>query len=37
MKFVYNVSNWIEKKPGVYHGHVAYIDFARYLFYNIVH
>lgn len=31
MRFVYNVSNWIEKKPGVYHGHVAYIDFARYM------
>ncbi|KAF2349408.1 Sulfotransferase [Trinorchestia longiramus] len=30
MKFVYNVSNWSEKKPGVYHGHVAYIDFARF-------
>ncbi|XP_018021514.1 heparan sulfate 2-O-sulfotransferase 1 [Hyalella azteca] len=30
MKFVYNVSNWSEKKPGVYHGHLAYIDFARF-------
>uniref|UniRef100_A0A6A7G594 Heparan sulfate 2-O-sulfotransferase 1-like n=3 Tax=Hirondellea gigas TaxID=1518452 RepID=A0A6A7G594_9CRUS len=30
MKFVYNVSNWDEKKPGIYHGHVAYIDFVRF-------
>ncbi|XP_050715686.1 heparan sulfate 2-O-sulfotransferase 1-like isoform X2 [Eriocheir sinensis] len=30
MRFVYNVSNWIEKKPGIYHGHVAYLDFNRF-------
>ncbi|KAK4317654.1 hypothetical protein Pmani_011276 [Petrolisthes manimaculis] len=30
MRFVYNVSNWVEKKPGIYHGHVAYLDFSRF-------
>ncbi|XP_045116974.1 heparan sulfate 2-O-sulfotransferase 1-like [Portunus trituberculatus] len=30
MRFVYNVSNWLEKKPGIYHGHLAYLDFSRF-------
>ncbi|XP_064104936.1 heparan sulfate 2-O-sulfotransferase 1-like [Macrobrachium nipponense] len=30
MRFVYNVSNWLEKKPGIYHGHIAYLDFSRF-------
>ncbi|XP_063612785.1 heparan sulfate 2-O-sulfotransferase 1-like isoform X1 [Penaeus indicus] len=30
MRFVYNISNWVEKKPGIYHGHIAYLDFNRF-------
>ncbi|XP_071518483.1 heparan sulfate 2-O-sulfotransferase 1-like isoform X2 [Panulirus ornatus] len=30
MRLVYNVSNWEEKKPGIYHGHLAYLDFNRF-------
>ena len=29
MRFVYNVSNWEEKKPAIYHGHLGYLDFHR--------
>ncbi|XP_042230824.1 heparan sulfate 2-O-sulfotransferase 1-like [Homarus americanus] len=30
MRLVYNMSNWEEKKPGIYHGHLAYLDFNRF-------
>ncbi|XP_045596179.1 heparan sulfate 2-O-sulfotransferase 1 isoform X2 [Procambarus clarkii] len=30
MRLVYNISNWEEKKPGIYHGHIAYLDFNRF-------
>ncbi|XP_045117074.1 heparan sulfate 2-O-sulfotransferase 1-like isoform X2 [Portunus trituberculatus] len=30
MRFVYNVSNWEEKKPAIYHGHLGYLDFHRF-------
>ena len=30
MKFVRNVTEWIEKKPVIYHGHTAFLDFSRY-------
>ncbi|KAK8748552.1 hypothetical protein OTU49_015852, partial [Cherax quadricarinatus] len=42
MRLVYNMSNWDEKKPGIYHGHLAYLDFNRFgvsvqpLYINIV-
>ncbi|KAI1290245.1 Heparan sulfate 2-O-sulfotransferase 1 [Halotydeus destructor] len=29
-RFVLNVTNWSEMKPSIYHGHVAYIDFAKF-------
>ena len=31
MKFVRNVTEWIEKKPVIYHGHTAFLDFSRYI------
>ncbi|CAL4108327.1 unnamed protein product, partial [Meganyctiphanes norvegica] len=40
--FVRNISNWEVKKPGIYHGHIAYLDFNRFgvmqqpLFINII-
>ncbi|XP_022320973.2 heparan sulfate 2-O-sulfotransferase 1-like isoform X1 [Crassostrea virginica] len=30
MKFVRNVTEWIEKKPVIYHGHTAFLDFSRF-------
>ncbi|VDP43230.1 unnamed protein product [Soboliphyme baturini] len=27
--FGQNFSNWVTRKPAVYHGHIAYIDFER--------
>lgn len=29
-RFASNVTRWMDKKPGFYHGHIAFIDFARY-------
>ncbi|BES89064.1 Sulfotransferase family [Nesidiocoris tenuis] len=29
-RFVYNVTHWDAKKPGLYHGHVAFIDFDKF-------
>ncbi|XP_052825272.1 heparan sulfate 2-O-sulfotransferase 1-like [Octopus bimaculoides] len=29
MRFVYNITTWNEKKPALYHGHLAYVDFAK--------
>lgn len=29
MKFVRNVTEWVEKKPVIYHGHTAFLDFSR--------
>lgn len=34
MKFVRNVTEWVEKKPVIYHGHTAYLDFSRYVYTN---
>jgi len=31
VRFVRNVTAWREMKPGFYHGHVAYLDFAKYV------
>lgn len=31
MKFVRNVTEWVEKKPVIYHGHTAFLDFSRYV------
>uniref|UniRef100_A0A672F7K2 Heparan sulfate 2-O-sulfotransferase 1 n=1 Tax=Salarias fasciatus TaxID=181472 RepID=A0A672F7K2_SALFA len=30
IRFVKNITSWKEKKPGFYHGHMAYLDFAKY-------
>ncbi|XP_077573501.1 heparan sulfate 2-O-sulfotransferase 1-like isoform X1 [Stigmatopora nigra] len=30
MRFVDNVTTWRARKPGFYHGHVAYLDFSKY-------
>ncbi|MCL4119971.1 UNVERIFIED_CONTAM: hypothetical protein GTU68_010791 [Idotea baltica] len=30
VRFVQNVSFWNEKKPAIYHGHIAYIEFKRF-------
>ncbi|CAN7994262.1 unnamed protein product [Ixodes hexagonus] len=30
IRFVYNVSLWKSMKPAIYHGHVAFLDFARF-------
>uniref|UniRef100_A0A3Q2D8Y9 Heparan sulfate 2-O-sulfotransferase 1b n=1 Tax=Cyprinodon variegatus TaxID=28743 RepID=A0A3Q2D8Y9_CYPVA len=30
VRFVRNVTSWRERKPGFYHGHVAYLDFSKY-------
>ncbi|BFZ05820.1 hypothetical protein BsWGS_08859 [Bradybaena similaris] len=30
MRFITNVTGWDEKKPTLYHGHVAFIDFSRF-------
>jgi len=32
MTFARNVSQWSAMKPALYHGHLAYIDFARFVF-----
>ena len=29
VRFATNVTFWHEKKPAIYHGHLAYIDFSR--------
>ncbi|XP_035224108.1 heparan sulfate 2-O-sulfotransferase 1-like [Stegodyphus dumicola] len=41
-RFVHNVSTWSAKKPGLYHGHIAFLDFSRFgaskkpIFINII-
>ncbi|KAL7639697.1 UNVERIFIED_CONTAM: hypothetical protein RMT77_010201 [Armadillidium vulgare] len=30
VRFVQNVSFWEEKKPAIYHGHIAFLDFKRF-------
>ncbi|RXM29212.1 Heparan sulfate 2-O-sulfotransferase 1 [Acipenser ruthenus] len=30
VRFVKNVTSWKEMKPGFYHGHVAFLDFAKF-------
>lgn len=30
-----NVTSWKEMKPGFYHGHVSYLDFAKYVTTNL--
>jgi len=29
-RFVSNISNWNERKPGLYHGHISFIDFKKF-------
>lgn len=29
-KFVQNITRWTDMKPALYHGHMAFLDFARY-------
>nr|KAF6506010.1 hypothetical protein HJG63_007869 [Rousettus aegyptiacus] len=29
VRFVKNITSWKEMKPGFYHGHVSYLDFAK--------
>lgn len=42
MRFVYNITTWNEKKPALYHGHLAYIEFSKFgiqkkpIFINII-
>jgi len=40
-RLVWNISGWSEKKPAFYHGHVSYLDFAKFgshspLYINII-
>uniref|UniRef100_A0A8D0P3T8 Heparan sulfate 2-O-sulfotransferase 1 n=1 Tax=Sus scrofa TaxID=9823 RepID=A0A8D0P3T8_PIG len=38
VRFVKNITSWKEMKPGFYHGHVSYLDFAKGpTFLSIVH
>lgn len=30
-KFVQNITRWTDMKPALYHGHMAFLDFARYI------
>jgi heparan sulfate 2-O-sulfotransferase HS2ST1 len=30
VRFAYNVTNWTAKKPALYHGHLAFLDFDRF-------
>lgn len=30
MRFVHNITSWYAKKPALYHGHLAYLDFGRF-------
>ncbi|XP_076051259.1 heparan sulfate 2-O-sulfotransferase isoform X3 [Oratosquilla oratoria] len=30
VRFVSNVTNWDQKKPAIYHGHIAFLDFSRF-------
>lgn len=29
IKFIYNVTNWTNMKPALYHGHFAFLDFSK--------
>ncbi|XP_054283683.1 heparan sulfate 2-O-sulfotransferase 1-like [Macrosteles quadrilineatus] len=29
-RFVHNLTHWTARKPGLYHGHVSFIDFAKF-------
>ncbi|CAD5121520.1 DgyrCDS10021 [Dimorphilus gyrociliatus] len=29
MRFAQNISKWVAKKPALYHGHIAYLDFSK--------
>lgn len=30
-RFSFNVSKWDSIKPALYHGHIAFVDFAKYV------
>ncbi|KAL5011423.1 hypothetical protein ScPMuIL_009974 [Solemya velum] len=30
VRFIANISEWTEKKPALYHGHLAYVEFSRF-------
>ncbi|CAG0914908.1 unnamed protein product [Notodromas monacha] len=29
-RLVHNITEWVEKRPAIYHGHLAYVDFNRF-------
>lgn len=29
-RFVHNITNWDERKPALYHGHIAFLDFKKF-------
>lgn len=31
MRFAQNISKWVAKKPALYHGHIAYLDFSKFV------
>ncbi|XP_070177405.1 heparan sulfate 2-O-sulfotransferase 1-like [Littorina saxatilis] len=30
MRFLHNITTWQEKKPALYHGHIAFIDYSKF-------
>ena len=36
-RFVRNISTWTAKHPAIYHGHIHYLDFTRYVCFSLKH